>query len=67
MDRSTSVCAKANRGVTLSQDNYYMRRYNCTRNQYRRIILGTRYQEAFDGPLEEYEIRKNMILKKRGE
>jgi|TARA_R100000482_G_C5132465_1_gene153064 hypothetical protein len=51
----------------MSQDNYYMRRYGCTRNQYRRIMLGTRYQEAFDGPQEEYEERKKIILKERGE
>ncbi len=30
-------------------------------------MLGTRYQEAFDGPQEEYEERKKIILKERGE
>ena len=51
----------------MSEDNYFMRRYACTRNQYRRILNGTRYQEVFDGPLEEYEERKKIILSKRGE
>jgi len=51
----------------MSKDNYFMRRYACTRNQYRRIMLGVKYQEAFDGPLEEYEERKKIILSKRGE
>ena len=46
-----------------NRDNYYMRRYGCTRNQYRRIMNGTRYQEGFDGPLDEYEQRRKLVLK----
>jgi hypothetical protein len=47
----------------MNKDNYYMRRYGCTRNQYRRIINGTRYQEGFDGPLADYEERRKLVLK----
>ena len=47
----------------MNRDNYYMRRYGCTRNQYRRIMNKTRYQEGFDGSLDEYEKRKKLILK----
>lgn len=47
----------------MNRDNYYMRRYGCTRNQYRRIMNNTRYNEGFDGPIEEYEARKKLILK----
>jgi len=40
----------------------YQKEYNCTRNQYRRIINKTPYNVALDGSLEEYEERKRKIL-----
>lgn len=43
-------------------DNYYLRRYECTRNQYRRIVNGVVYREHLDGTKEEYTIRKMRIL-----
>tara|TARA_B100000287_G_scaffold376708_1_gene378021 strand:- start:14 stop:163 length:150 start_codon:yes stop_codon:yes gene_type:complete len=48
----------------MAIDNYYMRRYGCTRNQYRRIKHGVVYKEALDGTEEEYEHRKSLILRK---
>jgi len=42
-------------------DNYYQRRFGCTRNQYRRIINDVKYDEALDGPKSEYEERKKNI------
>jgi len=42
-------------------DNYYQRRFGCTRNQYRRIINDVKYDEALDGPKSEYEKRKKTI------
>ena len=44
-------------------DNYYMRRFRCTRNQYRRIVNNQKYQEYLDGSEEEYEERKQLIQK----
>ena len=43
-------------------DNYYLRRYECTRNQYRRVVNGVTYQEHLDGTKEEYKIRRMKIL-----
>ncbi|MEK9697959.1 MAG: hypothetical protein VW270_19480 [Candidatus Poseidoniales archaeon] len=40
----------------------YMKKYNCTRNQYRRIINKAPYNEALDGTIEEYEERKLRVL-----
>ena len=42
-------------------DNYYQRRFGCTRNQYRRVINDVKYDEALDGPKSEYEKRKKNI------
>jgi len=43
-------------------DNYYLRRFECTRNQYRRVVNGVEYQEHLDGTKEEYKIRRMKIL-----
>ena len=43
-------------------DNYYLRRYDCTRNQYRRIVNNVAYQEHLDGSKEIYGIRRLRIL-----
>lgn len=43
-------------------ENKYKKIYNCTRNQYRRIINKAPYSAALDGSLEEYEERKLKIL-----
>ena len=40
----------------------YENKYNCTRNQYRRIKQGAPYNLALDGSLEEYNERKMIIL-----
>lgn len=42
-------------------DNYYQRRFGCTRNQYRRVVNDVKYNEALDGPQSEYEERKKNI------
>jgi hypothetical protein len=41
----------------------YEKKYNCTRNQYRRIVNGAPYQLELDGPYEEYTARKELIGK----
>ena len=46
----------------MSVDNYYLRRFECTRNQYRRIVNGVVYQEHLDGIMEEYKLRRMRIL-----
>tara|TARA_B100001175_G_C19502648_1_gene639028 strand:+ start:1744 stop:1899 length:156 start_codon:yes stop_codon:yes gene_type:complete len=46
----------------MSVDNYYMRRYGCTRNQFRRIENKVAYQEHLDGEIEEWKQRRNKIL-----
>ena len=46
----------------MSVDNYYLRRFECTRNQYRRIVNGVVYQEHLDGTMEEYKLRRMRIL-----
>ena len=46
----------------MSVDNYYLRRFECTRNQYRRIVNGVVYQEHLDGTMEEYKFRRMRIL-----
>ncbi len=37
-------------------------KYNCTRNQYRRIKQGAPYKLALDGSIEEFNERKKKIL-----
>ena len=46
----------------MNEDNYYMRRHGCTRNQYRRIINGVAYKESLDGDKDQYNERKARIL-----
>ena len=43
------------------KDNYYMRRYGCTRIQFRRVINKSPYREDLDGSKEDYEERKIII------
>ena len=43
-------------------DNKYKKRYNCTRNQYRRIKHGVQYNASLDGPFKEYNERKKLIM-----
>tara|TARA_R110002020_G_scaffold180072_3_gene374020 strand:- start:9554 stop:9709 length:156 start_codon:yes stop_codon:yes gene_type:complete len=45
-------------------DNYYLRRFECTRNQYRRIVNSVAYQEELDGTKEDYKMRRIRILGK---
>jgi len=44
--------------------NKWMKQYGATRNQVRRILFGVEYNEALDGPEEEYEERKIKIGEK---
>ena len=46
----------------MSEDNYYMRRYGCTRNQFRRIKNNVAYKEHLDGDVEEWKERRIKIL-----
>lgn len=46
----------------MSVDNYYLRRFECTRNQYRRVVNDVVYQEHLDGTMEEYKLRRMKIL-----
>ena len=46
-----------------NMDKKYKKMYNCTRNQYRRIINKAPYNEALDGTVKEYEERKSKVLK----
>ena len=43
-------------------ENKYKKQYNCTRNQYRRIIQGASYNAGLDGGVNEYDKRKKLIL-----
>tara|TARA_R110001592_G_scaffold161715_1_gene394442 strand:+ start:1690 stop:1860 length:171 start_codon:yes stop_codon:yes gene_type:complete len=43
-------------------DNYYKRRFGCTRNQYRRVKNMVRYDPIIDGDEEEYKLRRSKIL-----
>lgn len=45
-------------------ENKWMKQYGATRNQVRRILFGVEYNEALDGPEEEYEERKIKIGEK---
>ena len=44
--------------------NKWMKQYGATRNQVRRILFGVEYNEALDGPEEEYEEIKIKQVKK---
>jgi hypothetical protein len=43
-------------------ENKYKKLYNCTRNQYRRIIQGAPYNAGLDGAMAEYNKRKKLIM-----
>jgi hypothetical protein len=43
-------------------DNKYKKRYNCTRNQYRRIKQDAKYNASLDGSFKEYNERKKLIM-----
>ena len=43
-------------------DNYWINKYGCTRNQYRRIVQNAPYVSQLDGSVEEWNNRKLKIL-----
>jgi len=46
----------------MNDENKYKKLYNCTRNQYRRIIQGAPYNAGLDGAMNEYNKRKKLIM-----
>lgn len=46
----------------MNDENKYKKLYNCTRNQYRRIIQGASYNAGLDGAIGEYNKRKKLIM-----
>ena len=46
----------------MKDEKKYEKRYNCTRNQYRRIIQGAPYSAGLDGGVNEYNKRKKLIM-----
>ena len=49
----------------MYEDNYYLRRYKCTRNQFRRIVNDCVYNSILDGDEDEYKLRVVQINKRK--